>query len=88
MPLVWRAKSCRGLAKADLFSYLQALSFDFLTGPIREVMCRVWKDDVDHIRVGPRYLCIMLSVENIIYFVSATVILFTLNWKLHGRPGA
>ena len=67
--------------QADLFSHLQALSFDFFdrtnTG---ELMSRL-KDDVDHIRAALTYV-IMLSVENIIYFVSATVILFTLNWKL------
>ncbi len=67
--------------QADLFAHLQGLSFDFFdrtnTG---ELMSRL-KDDVDQIRAAFTYV-IMLSVENVIYFVSTTAILFALNWKL------
>lgn len=67
--------------QGDLFTHLQTLSFDFFdrtnTG---ELMSRL-KDDVEKIRAALTYV-IMLSVENIIYFLIATVILFSLNWKL------
>ncbi|HBG16058.1 MAG TPA: ABC transporter [Firmicutes bacterium] len=67
--------------RADLFAHLQSLSFDFFdrtnTG---ELMSRM-KDDVDNIWGAMAYV-IMLSIENLVYFVIASLILFSLNWKL------
>lgn len=64
-----------------LFDHIQKLSFRFFdennTG---ELMSRV-KEDTENIMNA---ICfgIMLFLEQCIYFVIATVILFTLNWKL------
>mgnify|MGYP000917346382 FL=1 len=67
--------------RADLFDHLQSLSFEFFdrtnTG---ELMSRL-KDDVDKIWGAMAYV-IMLIVENTVYFIIASVILFSLNWKL------
>lgn len=67
--------------RADLFDHLQSLSFEFFdrtnTG---ELMSRL-KDDVDKIWGAMAYV-IMLIIENSVYFIIASVILFSLNWKL------
>ena len=67
--------------KNDLFSHIQTLEFkyfdDMNTG---ELMSRIGEDAEtiwETISYGLR-----LFVENIIYFVFSTVILFSLNWKL------
>lgn len=64
-----------------LFDHIQKLSFSFFdknnTG---ELMSRI-KEDTENIMHA---ICfgIMLMLEQIIYFVTATVILLTINWKL------
>jgi ATP-binding cassette subfamily B protein len=67
--------------RADLFDHLQSLSFDFFdrtnTG---ELMSRL-KDDIDKIWGAMAYV-IMLIIENTVYFIIASVILFSLNWRL------
>ncbi len=67
--------------RKNIFDHIQKLSFSFFdkynTG---ELMSRI-KDDTDNIMHA---LCfgIMLLLEQGIYFIIASVILFTLNWKL------
>ena len=67
--------------RMDLFKHIQSLSFSFFdrmnTG---ELMSRI-KEDVENIW---HVLCFgfMLFFENVIYFITASVILFILNWKL------
>lgn len=65
----------------DLFEHLQSLSFSFFDGiNTGELMSRI-KEDVDNVwRVVA--FGMMLFVEQFIYFVVATVLLFSLNWKL------
>jgi len=67
--------------RKNLFDHIQRLSFSFFdknnTG---ELMSRI-KDDTENIMHA---ICfgIMLLLEQSIYFIIASVILFTLNWKL------
>lgn len=67
--------------RQELFDHLQSLSFSFFdkinTG---ELMSRI-KEDVDNIF---RLVCFggMLFIEQIVYFVVATVLLFILHWRL------
>ena len=67
--------------RKDLFDHIQKLSFSFFdennTG---ELMSRI-KEDTDNIMHA---ICfgIMLLLEQSFYFVIASVILFTINWKL------
>lgn len=67
--------------KRDLFSHIQSLSFSYFdnmnTG---ELMSRV-DSDIDNIweTIG---LGIGLFIENSIYFATASIILFSTNWKL------
>ena len=67
--------------RKKLFDHIQKLSFAFFdrnnTG---ELMSRI-KEDTENIMHA---ICfgIMLFLEQIIYFVTATVILLTINWKL------
>lgn len=67
--------------RKKLFDHIQRLSFTFFdknnTG---ELMSRI-KEDTDNIMHAICY-GIMLTLEQIIYFVVAAVILFTINWKL------
>lgn len=67
--------------KQDLFNHIQSLPFSYfdsmntgeLMGRIGEDVDNVWRT----ISFGLR-----LFVENVIYFVCATVLMFTLNWQL------
>lgn len=67
--------------RKDLFDHIQTLSFSFFdknnTG---ELMSRI-KEDTENIMHA---ICFgaMLFLEQCIYFIIATVILFTINWKL------
>ncbi|MCL6590655.1 MAG: ABC transporter ATP-binding protein/permease [Firmicutes bacterium] len=67
--------------RRDLFTHLQTLPFSFFdrinTG---ELMSRL-KDDIDNIWRAIAF-GIMLFMEQLIYFTVATILLFTLNWKL------
>lgn len=67
--------------RKKLFDHIQRLSFTFFdknnTG---ELMSRI-KEDTDNIMHAICY-GIMLTLEQIIYFVVAAVILFIINWKL------
>ena len=67
--------------RKKLFDHIQTLSFSFFdknnTG---ELMSRV-KDDAENVMNA---ICfgVMLFVEQALYFIVASVVLFTLNWKL------
>ncbi|KYH34352.1 putative ABC transporter ATP-binding protein [Clostridium tepidiprofundi DSM 19306] len=67
--------------KRDLFSHIQSLPFSYFdnmnTG---ELMSRV-DSDIDNIW-GTIGFGIGLFVENSIYFITASIILFSINWKL------
>jgi len=67
--------------RKDLFSHIQSMPFSFFdnmnTG---ELMSRM-TGDIDSIRAVISY-GIALFLENVLYFVIASVILFTINWKL------
>jgi len=67
--------------RKDLFDHIQKLSFSFFdennTG---ELMSRI-KEDTENIMSAICYGA-MLFLEQVIYFIIATVILFTINWKL------
>jgi ATP-binding cassette subfamily B protein len=67
--------------RADLFSHIQKLPFSFFDGmSTGELMSRM-TGDVDNIWRSVSF-GIGLFIENMIYFITATAILFTLNWKL------
>ena len=67
--------------RQELYAHLQSLSFSFFdkinTG---ELMSRI-KEDVDNIF---RLVCFggMLFIEQVVYFTVATVMLFTIHWRL------
>lgn len=67
--------------RKNLFDHIQKLSFSFFdennTG---ELMSRI-KEDTENI-MGAICYGVMLFLEQCIYFVIASVILFTINWKL------
>ncbi|MBL4936399.1 ABC transporter ATP-binding protein [Clostridium sp. YIM B02515] len=67
--------------KKDLFDHIQKLPFKYFdnmnTG---ELMSRIG-EDVDNVWRSVSF-GLRLFVENIIYFVTASVLLFVLNWKL------
>ncbi|MCX7885372.1 MAG: ABC transporter ATP-binding protein/permease [Caloramator sp.] len=67
--------------KSDLFIHIQSLSFKYFdemnTG---ELMSRIG-EDIDNIWSNVSY-GIRLFLENCIYFITASVILFTINYKL------
>lgn len=67
--------------KKDLFDHIQSLPFSYFdsmnTG---ELMSRIG-EDVDNVWRSISF-GIRLFIENIIYFVTASVLLFLLNWKL------
>jgi len=67
--------------RKDLFDHIQKLSFSFFdennTG---ELMSRI-KEDTENIMNAICYGA-MLFLEQVIYFIVASVILFTINWKL------
>lgn len=67
--------------KKDLFNHIQSLSFNYFdnmnTG---ELMSRIG-EDVDNIWKATGF-GIRLFIENMIYFITASIILFYLNWKL------
>lgn len=67
--------------KGDLFYHIQSLEFSYFDGMnTGELMSRIGEDtDIiwETIAYGLR-----LFIENVIYFVISTVILFNLNWKL------
>lgn len=67
--------------RCDLFNHLQTLSFSFFDGVnTGELMARL-KEDVDNIwRVIA--FGFMLFAEQSIYFLTATILMFMLNWKL------
>ena len=67
--------------RRDLFYHLQSLSCSFFDGiNTGELMARL-KEDVDNIWRTVSF-GIMLFVEQLIYFVLASALLFTLSWKL------
>jgi len=67
--------------RKDLFDHIQSLSFSFFDGTnTGELMSRI-KDDTENAMAGAGY-GISLFIEQVIYFVVASVMLFTLNWKL------
>lgn len=67
--------------RKDMFKHLQTLSFNYFdkmnTG---KIMSRI-KEDVDNVHRASSF-GIMLVVEQMLYFIIALVIMFTLNWKL------
>lgn len=67
--------------KRDLFNHIQSLPFSYFdnmnTG---ELMSRIG-EDVDNIWRAVAF-AIGLFIENIIYFIAASAILFYLNWKI------
>ena len=67
--------------RLDLFDHLQSLSFSYFDGVnTGELMSRI-KDDVDNIWHTFAY-GLMLFIEQSIYFLTASVLLFYLHWKL------
>ena len=67
--------------RKNLFDHIQKLSFSFFdVNNTGELMSRI-KEDTDNIFNA---ICfgIMLFLEQCIYFIIASVILFTINWKL------
>jgi ATP-binding cassette subfamily B multidrug efflux pump len=64
-----------------LFDHLQSLSFSFFDGVnTGELMSRL-KEDIDNIWHTLAF-GIMLFMEQAVYFVTASILLFGLNWKL------
>ena len=67
--------------RKDLFDHIQSLSFSFFdkmnTG---ELMSRI-KEDTDNIWQAVSY-GLMLFLEQVFYFIIASILLFLLNWKL------
>lgn len=67
--------------RTELFNHLQTLSFSFYdqkdTG---ELMSRI-KEDIDNIWQAISFGAI-LFLEQVVYFFLASIILFTINWKL------
>ncbi|MGD9155182.1 MAG: ABC transporter ATP-binding protein [Bacillota bacterium] len=67
--------------RLDLFDHLQSLSFSYFdrvnTG---ELMARL-KEDIDSIWQAFAF-GLMLFIEQLVYFLTASVLLFGLNWKL------
>lgn len=67
--------------KNDLFKHLQKLEFEYYDGMnTGELMSRIG-EDAENIWQTIGY-GLRLFVENIIYFVFSTIILFSLNWQL------
>jgi ATP-binding cassette subfamily B multidrug efflux pump len=67
--------------RLDLFDHLQSLSFSYFDGVnTGELMSRL-KEDVDNIWQAFAF-GIMLFTEQTVYFVTASILLFGLNWKL------
>lgn len=65
----------------DLFDHIQSQSFSFFDGMnTGELMSRI-SEDLNNIRMAIGFI-IMISLDSAISFIIATVILFTLNWKL------
>lgn len=65
----------------DLFEHIQSLSFKFFDGMnTGELMSRI-SEDLNNIRMAIGFI-IMISIEGLISFLIASVILFILNWKL------
>lgn len=65
----------------DLFDHIQSQSFSFFDGTnTGELMSRI-SEDLNNIRMAIGFI-IMISLESGISFIIATIILFTLNWKL------
>lgn len=74
------SKIVQGMRK-DLFDHIQSLSFSFFDGiNTGELMSRI-KEDMDSIWRALSFGA-MLFIEQAIYFIVASVLLFTLNWKL------
>ncbi|TYQ16060.1 UNVERIFIED_CONTAM: ATP-binding cassette subfamily B protein [Acetivibrio alkalicellulosi] len=67
--------------RQDMFNHIQKLSFSYFdktnTG---ELMSRI-KDDTENI-LNALAFGIMLLIEQSLYFIVASILLFTLNWKL------
>jgi ATP-binding cassette subfamily B multidrug efflux pump len=67
--------------RLDLFDHLQSLSFSYFDGvKTGELMSRL-KEDVDNIWQTLAF-GIMLFVEQAVYFLTASLLLLSLNWKL------
>lgn len=67
--------------RKELFEHIQKQSFSFFDGVnTGELMSRI-KEDADNVWNATTF-GIMLFIEQVIYFVTASVMLFTLNWKL------
>lgn len=77
---VLSAKVNKGL-KMDLFNHIQSLSFSYFDGMnTGELMSRM-SEDVDNIWMAVSFV-VMLTVQNGLYFIIASVILLKINWKL------
>jgi ATP-binding cassette subfamily B multidrug efflux pump len=67
--------------RLDLFDHLQSLSFSYFDGVnTGELMSRL-KEDIDNIWHTLAF-GIMLFMEQAVYFLTASLLLFSLNWKL------
>lgn len=67
--------------RKDLFDHIQTLSFSYFDGMnTGEILARL-SEDVDNVWQALGF-GIMLFVEQTIYFIVATVMLFTLSWKI------
>lgn len=67
--------------KQDVFDHIQSLPFSYFDGMnTGELMSRIG-EDVDNVWRSVSF-GLRLFVENAIYFISASIILFILNWKL------
>ncbi|MGJ7045335.1 ABC transporter ATP-binding protein [Thermoanaerobacterium thermosulfurigenes] len=67
--------------KKDLFDHIQSLPFSFFDGMnTGELMSRIG-EDVDNVWRSISF-GIRLFIENMIYFITASTILFFINWKL------
>lgn len=67
--------------RLDLFKHLQTLPFSFFDGiNTGELMSRI-KEDIENIWFAFGF-GIMFFVEQIFYFIIASIILFSINWKL------
>ncbi|KGG80579.1 ABC transporter [Caloranaerobacter azorensis H53214] len=67
--------------RKDLFDHIQTLSFSYFDGMnTGEILSRL-SEDVDNVWHALGFGS-MLFIEQMIYFIVATIMLFTLNWKI------
>ena len=77
-----RTSSCVAMdLRKEVFHHVNSLSLSFFdTRNTGELMARI-KEDVDNIWDSCGF-CIMLLVDQVVYFVMSAAILFTLSWQL------